>query len=105
MTRVEMDKRYPGLFDRLGTVTDALLAAEFKLSAPRICHFRAEHGIPPAGQRPLPSECEWARLLALKGEITVGSDRRSITRGGCTVKGRTLRHAVLHVLRDAEGKK
>jgi len=102
MTRAEMEKRYPGLFDRLGTVTDAVLAREYKLSAPRICHFRTEHDIAPAGQRKQPSEDEWSELLALKGEITLGSDRRSITLGGVTVKGRTLRQAVLLAIKSAK---
>ena len=102
MTRVEMEKRYPGLYDRLGTVTDAVLSREYKLSAPRICHFRTEHSIAPAGQRKLPSEEEWAALIDLQGEITLGADRRSVTVGGNLVRGRTLRQAVLLAVRGAK---
>jgi hypothetical protein len=101
MTRAEMEKKYPGLYARLGTVPDAEIAEAHGISAPRVCHFRQEHGIPAAGQRRLPSEEEWARLLALKGEVVVGADRRSVTVGGNTVKGRTLRQAVLLALRGA----
>jgi hypothetical protein len=102
MTRAEMDKRYPGLFERLGTVTDAVLAKEYKISAVRVCHLRAEHLIAPAGQRKCPSEAEWAELLKLKGEITIGADRRSVTLGGVTVRGRTLRQAVMLAIKGAK---
>ncbi len=102
MNRAEMEKRYPGLFERLGTVTDAALAREYKLSAPRICHFRTEHDIAPAGQRKCPSEAEWAELMSLKGEITIGADRRTISVGGNTIRGRTLRQAVMLAIKGAK---
>jgi hypothetical protein len=100
--KAEMDSRYPGLYEKLGAVPDRELAKEYGLSGPAVKKHRDAHGIPPCGGRRLPTECEWEELLRLNGPIVVSADRRSVSVGGTSARGRTLRQAVATLLRGAD---
>jgi len=99
MRRAEVDHDFPGLLTRLGMVPDATLASEYNMSRARICQIRQEFQIPAAGVRTTPTESEWAHFLRLEGDITISTDRRSVSVNGVTHEGRTLRQAVAKALK------
>lgn len=99
MMRADVEKRYPGLYERLGTVPDAKLAAEYGLTGPGVKRIRDALGIGPCGERTAPTDREWKALCSLKGEIVISPSRKAVTVGGTTVRGRTLRQAVQAVLK------
>ncbi len=46
-TATPLEERFPGLAEKLGTMSDKALADEFGLSQAYVCHVRNARGVPP----------------------------------------------------------
>jgi hypothetical protein len=98
-------QKYPGLLERLGTLTDDKLALEYGITQARVCQIRNNLDIPAARRqvKTVPTEKEWQVFLeTCPGQITIGADRKSIVIEGTTITGRSFRHAVLVATRGAK---
>lgn len=77
--RARMERKYPGMFEKLGTVYDITLARKHGLSNARVAQMRRDHGIASFGRRDATVESKVGATPAAPTPVSTESEDRKIT--------------------------